>query len=132
MKAIKAFSEGSAIQPSTLTAFFYATKVIIYSQIKENSKENFMKTTKRQTFYLEGNVYSYRITKSALLRYEQASGRKIMLSTTSHACYRMASRSNTWSRHTAKATYGHARTGVNTPCAAYAHFSYTHDGNSSE
>lgn len=34
-----------------------------------------MKTTKRQTFYLEGNVYSYRITKSALLRYEQASGR---------------------------------------------------------
>ena len=82
MKAIKAFREGSAIQPSTLTAFFYATKVIIYSQIKENSKENFMKTTKRQTFYLEGNVYSYRITKSALLRYEQASGRKILLSMT--------------------------------------------------
>ena len=45
-------------------------------------KENFMKTTKRQTFYLEGNVYSYRITKSALLRYEQASGRQITLSMT--------------------------------------------------
>ena len=41
-----------------------------------------MKTTKRQTFYLEGNVYSYRITKSALLRYEQASGRQITLSMT--------------------------------------------------
>lgn len=36
-----------------------------------------MKTTKRQTFYLEGNVYSYRITKAAILRYEQAAGRKI-------------------------------------------------------
>ena len=38
-----------------------------------------MKTTKRQTFYLDGNVYAYRITKSALLRYEQAAGRKITL-----------------------------------------------------
>ena len=38
-----------------------------------------MKTTKRQTFYFDGSVYTYRVTKAALLRYEQEAGRKITL-----------------------------------------------------
>ena len=38
-----------------------------------------MKTTKRQTFYLDGEVYSYRILKTAILRYEQKVGRRITL-----------------------------------------------------
>ena len=39
-----------------------------------------MKTTKRQTFYLEGSVYAYHITKAALMRYEQETGRQVTLS----------------------------------------------------
>ena len=38
-----------------------------------------MKTSKIQTFYFDGSVYAYRITKAALLNYEQDAGRKITL-----------------------------------------------------
>lgn len=36
-----------------------------------------MKTTKRQTFCLDGVVYSYRITEAAIRNYEQSTQRQI-------------------------------------------------------
>lgn len=100
-----------------------------------------MKTTKRQTFYLDGNVYAYRITKSAILRYEQASGRKITLAMTLTQIVRALYYVTCMHPYGVTEQYmvdayrkGNLRTRKNAesiPSAAFAHSSSMHAENSS-
>lgn len=101
-----------------------------------------MKTTKRQTFYLEGNAYAYRITKAALLRYEQEAGRQITLAmpltqivralyyVTCMLPYGVTADSIV--KPTAKGCSARARTAANTPSEAYGPCSFMHGANSSD